>query len=172
MAVILHLARGFSRAYRRLRRETGAGRSEAEEKEEVDAGALDAPERVACAERLCVGERRANPQQAGDVVLDRRLVVRLEAELAREAGDEARRDLLANRDAGCDARPRIGGRLDLEDVETELALNCRDEGIGEESGGEDAGPDQQILLLFGGELVRLSAEHDEREDVRLIERRI
>src|SRR5262249_23595476 len=129
MAVILHLARGFSRAYRRLRRETGAGRSEAEEKEEVDAGALDAPERVACAERLCVGERRANPQQAGDVVLDRRLVVRFEAELAREAGDEARRDLLADRDAGCDARPRIGGPPALAGGGARVALHPPAEGV-------------------------------------------
>src|SRR5690242_12898769 len=74
--------------------------SEAEEDEQIDSGALRASERRSRDERIGVGERRPQPKDARQVVLDRRLVVRLGAELPAEPGDHTRRQLTADGDAG------------------------------------------------------------------------
>ena len=52
-----------------------------------------------------------------------------------------------------------------------LVRDRRDDRLGEEAGGEHAGARHELLLLRCGQLVGRRVEHDQRQDVRLVERR-
>src|SRR6185369_6872597 len=121
-----------------------------------DAGPLDAAECRSRRNRLGVGKRRAKPEQTRQVILERRLVVLLLAELAAETGDEARGQLAGNRQLG--PRSELARRLDGKSLQAQLALDGLQERIGQKSGGQRAGADRELLLLRGGEAVRRRVE--------------
>src|SRR5882672_9308484 len=91
--------------------------SKTEIEKQIDPRALDSAEQRQRGERLRVGEGRADPEETGERVLDRRLVVRFLAEFPAEPRDQTRGDLVANRDldVGADA-----SRLDFEDIDAGL----------------------------------------------------
>ena len=141
-------------------------RSKTEKQQQVDAGALDAPERRARVQRLRVGEGRAQPENARQVVLDGRLVVRVLAELPAEPGDQPGRDLLADRSRfgpapkspparsrGCRGRSRSRSPT--------RAASAR------KPAASVPARDQQLLLLRRRQLVGRRVEHDQRQDVGL-----
>ena len=73
------------------------------------------------------------------------LVIFVGAEVAAEARDQAGCDFLAHRHF----RPRLrtGGGFDFEDVEAERPLESGRQRVGQESDGQRAGSDCQLLLL-------------------------
>src|SRR4029078_5758574 len=91
---------------------------EAEKEQEVDAGALDTPERRAGDQCLRIRERGAQPQDAREGVLERGLVVRIRPELPAEARHQTREDFLTDRHFRPAAEFSKG--LDLEDFQSEL----------------------------------------------------
>src|SRR5262249_1046284 len=122
------------------------GALETEEKQEIDARALDAAERRARGHRLRVREGRTQAENPGQVGLDGRLVVWLRSELPAESRDEARRDLLTDRDLRPHVAELIAG-LDLQDVEADLRGESSDERRRQEAGRERSGSRDQLLLL-------------------------
>src|SRR5205814_2735885 len=109
------------------------------------------------------------PEQARQVIFDRRLVELLLAELPAETGDETGGELSGNRQLG--AASGLARRLDRKGVQAELVLDRLQERLGEKPRGQRAGADRELLLLRGREAVRRRVEHDERQDVCLVERR-
>src|SRR5262249_46300671 len=106
--------------------------SKAEKHQEVDPRALDAAEGRSRAERLRVGERGAQAEDARELVLDRRFVVRLLPELPADPRDQPRRDLLTDRDL----RPAAKIGFELENANPDVSLDCRYDLRREEAGGE------------------------------------
>ena len=111
--------------------------SKAEIEQQINSGALDTTEKGSLRQRLRVGERRAQTEEAGQVVLDRRLVVAFLPELPAEPGDQPRRDLVADRHF--DVRADVAW-LELEDVDPGLVRDRRDDRLREEPGREHARP--------------------------------
>src|SRR4029077_12411825 len=103
-----------------------------EKQQEVDAGALDPPERRAGDQRLRIRERGAQPQDARERVLERGFVVRIRPELPAEARHQTREDFLTDRYF----RPaaEFSKRLDLEDFQSELVLDRAQERRRDETG--------------------------------------
>ena len=85
------------------------------------------------------------------------------AELPAELRHQAGRDLLADRHLRAGAE--LAGRLNLEDVEADLALDRRQNRRRDEARGDGARAHEQLLLLLRRQLIGGRVDHDERENV-------
>ena len=110
-------------------------------------------------------------QEVGELILDQELGDVALAELLPQLDERAVADLLAERDARAEVA-RFGRRRDLEEIEVERAADRLAERRGDEAGRDPAGGRRERRPLAGAELVDRAVEHDQREDVALLERRV
>ena len=102
-------------------------------------------------------------------VLDLRFVVLLLAELAAESGDQSRRQLVANRHLGPGGG--VARRLNLEDLQSNRPLDCAQERSRQKPRGQSPSSNRELLLLRRRELIERRVEHNERQNVGIVERR-
>src|SRR5262249_57436517 len=135
--------------------------SKTEKEQQINSRPFDAAEGRSVAEGLRIGIGRAQPQDARDRVLDRRLVVWLRSELTAEARDDPRRDLLTH--GKLRSKSVVAAGFQLEDVEPNLLLHRAQDLTGEKPCGKRPGAHQQLLLLRRAELVHRRAADDLRK---------
>ena len=109
-------------------------------------------------------------RKSGELILEQELADVALAELLAQLEERPVADLLADRDPRAELVPFGGGR-DLEQIQIERAADRLAERRRDEAGRDPAGGRGERGALAGAELVDRPVEDDEREDVRLLERR-
>ncbi len=148
-----------------------AGSLVAEVDDEVDAAALDAARQRAVGRRS--GPRRSTlqAQELGELVFELELADVAVAEHLAELHEQPLRRP-AGRPVTDGPLPGVAGRIELEDVHVERAAQR----VGQRRRHEAAGQLRGALAEVGGLSLRQAVgrlvEHDERQDVGLIERRL